>query len=129
MTLRSPAVVDGRGPCPYSAGMAARTKKPALTQERPERRADIRARLDALDQLQASLRARGVDLRRWEQDVLAARREAGLERMARIRNAILETSGRCAALPDLDERTADEILGYDGCGGLAEDHDGRRRKP
>ena len=126
MTLRSPVVVDGRGPRPYSAGMAARKKKPAPAQERPGRKADIRARLDALDQLQASLRARGVDLRRWEQDVLAARREAGLERMARIRNAILETSGRCAALPDLDDGAPDEILGYDEHGGFAEaPRDGR----
>ena len=109
--------------------MAASTKKLAPARGRPGRKADIQARLDALDQLQASLRARGVDLRRWEQDVLAARREAGLERMARIRSAILDTSGRCAALPDLDERTADEILGYDGRGGFAEGPQGGRAAP
>ena len=109
--------------------MAAGTKKPAPARERPGRRTDIQARLDALDQLQASLRARGVDLRRWEQDVLAARRESGLERMGRIRSAILETSGRCAALPDLDERAPDEILGYDECGGFAEVPQGGRAAP
>lgn len=32
---------------------------------------------------------------------------------------ILEISERCAALPDLDVRTADEIIGYDELGGLA----------
>lgn len=29
------------------------------------------------------------------------------------RDAILEISERCSTLPDLDTRTADEILGYD----------------
>lgn len=30
-----------------------------------------------------------------------------------VRAALLEISSRCAALPDLDARHADEILGYD----------------
>ena len=30
-----------------------------------------------------------------------------------VRDAILEAAERCSALPDLDTRTADEILGYD----------------
>jgi antitoxin VapB len=30
-----------------------------------------------------------------------------------VRDAILEVSERCAALPDLDTRTPEEILGYD----------------
>ena len=117
------------GPGPYSAAMAARIGKPAPppVPEKPASGSDSQAALDALDQLQASLRARGVDLYLWEQEVLAGRREAGLERMARMRNAILETSGRCTALPDLDERTADEILGYDGRGGFAEGSQSERQ--
>lgn len=35
-----------------------------------------------------------------------------------VQDAILEISERCAALPDLDTRTADEILGYDEGGGF-----------
>ena len=35
-----------------------------------------------------------------------------------IREAILEISDRCAALPDIDTRPADEILGYDEQGGF-----------
>ncbi len=38
------------------------------------------AALDALDRLQASVRARKIDLRRWERDVEAERRAAGLPR-------------------------------------------------
>lgn len=30
-----------------------------------------------------------------------------------MRDAIVEISDRCAALPDLDTRNADEIVGYD----------------
>ena len=33
-------------------------------------------------------------------------------------NSIREISERCSALPDLDTRTADEILGYDESGGF-----------
>lgn len=35
------------------------------------------------------------------------------------RDAILEISERCSTLPDLDTRTADEILGYDERGGFS----------
>lgn len=54
--------------------------------------------------------------------VTAAVRRAAEERLQRVRRAhggrslaaeILEIGRRCAALPDLDRRTADEILGYD----------------
>ena len=31
-------------------------------------------------------------------------------------NEIIKISKRCSAMPDLDERTADEILGYDESG-------------
>lgn len=34
------------------------------------------------------------------------------------RDAILEIAERCSTLPDLDTRTADEILGYDERGGF-----------
>lgn len=33
-----------------------------------------------------------------------------------MRDAIVEISDRCAALPDLDTRNADEIVGYDANG-------------
>ena len=33
-----------------------------------------------------------------------------------VKSTLLEISERCAALPDLDSRSADEILGYDGLG-------------
>jgi antitoxin VapB len=36
-----------------------------------------------------------------------------------VRDAILEVSERCAALPDLDTRTPEEILGYDQRGVFA----------
>ena len=35
-----------------------------------------------------------------------------------VRDALLEMSERCAALPDRDGRSPDEILGYDDEGGL-----------
>ena len=40
-------------------------------------------------------------------------RARGRKVVQSIRDAILEISERCSALPDLDTRTADEILGYD----------------
>lgn len=54
--------------------------------------------------------------------VTTAVRNAAEERLRRVRRGqtgrslaaeILEIGSRCAALPDLDRRTADEILGYD----------------
>ena len=54
--------------------------------------------------------------------VTTALRRAAEERLQRVRRGqaerrlaveILEIGRRCAALPDLDVRTADEILGYD----------------
>jgi antitoxin VapB len=43
----------------------------------------------------------------------ALRRVRGRKTAPSIRDAILEASERCAALPDLDTRTPEEILGYD----------------
>ena len=57
--------------------------------------------------------------------VTAAVRRAAEERLERVRQQqagrslaadILEIGRRCAALPDRDDRTADEILGYDDRG-------------
>ena len=48
----------------------------------------------------------------------ALRRTRGRKVAPSIRDAILDISERCAALPDLDTRTADEILGYDERGGF-----------
>jgi antitoxin VapB len=56
------------------------------------------------------------------ESVTTAVRRAAEERLQRVRRqhggrslaaAILEIGRRCAALPDLDARPADEILGYD----------------
>ena len=56
------------------------------------------------------------------ESVTTAVRRAAEERLQRVRRhqsgrslaaEILEIGKRCAALPDLDARTADEILGYD----------------
>ncbi len=48
----------------------------------------------------------------------ALRRARGRKVAPSIRDAILDISERCAALPDLDTRTAEEILGYDERGGF-----------
>ena len=59
------------------------------------------------------------------ESVTAAVRRAAEERLQRVRRQqagrslvaeMLEIGTRCAALPDLDARTADEILGYDAHG-------------
>ena len=56
------------------------------------------------------------------ESVTTAVRRAAEERLQRVRRQlsgrslaaeILEIGRRCAALPDLDARAADEILGYD----------------
>ncbi len=55
------------------------------------------------------------------ESVTEAVRNAVRERMARLPRArkktlaeeLMEIGARCAALPDLDPRTADEIIGYD----------------
>ena len=43
----------------------------------------------------------------------ALRRVRGRKTAPSVRDAILEVSERCAALPDLDARRPEEILGYD----------------
>ena len=48
----------------------------------------------------------------------ALRRTRGRKTAPSIRDAILEISERCAALPDLDTRPSDEIVGYDERGGF-----------
>ncbi len=48
----------------------------------------------------------------------ALRRARGRRVAPSVRDAILDISERCAALPDLDTRTAEEILGYDERGGF-----------
>ena len=69
---------------PYSADVVARRDEPTAEPRKPTvPEPDSRAALDALDRLQASLRDRGVDLYRWERDLLAQRRAAGLRRLPR----------------------------------------------
>jgi antitoxin VapB len=46
----------------------------------------------------------------------ALRRVRGRKTAPSVRGAILEVSERCAALPDLDKRSPEEILGYDELG-------------
>ncbi|MEE8247479.1 MAG: type II toxin-antitoxin system VapB family antitoxin [Alphaproteobacteria bacterium] len=58
------------------------------------------------------------------QAVTRALREALVRRRGRrtapdVTEAILRISRHCAALPDLDDRPPDEILGYDQHGGFA----------
>ena len=57
--------------------------------------------------------------------VTTAVRRAAEERLLRLRHQhperrmaddIIEIGKRCAALPDLDQRSADEIIGYDEWG-------------
>ena len=48
----------------------------------------------------------------------ALRRTRGRHVAPLIRDAILDVSDRCAALPDIDTRPADEIVGYDEQGGF-----------
>jgi antitoxin VapB len=43
-------------------------------------------------------------------------REEGRRAAPSVRDELLAIGRRCAALPDLDLRTADEILGYDEIG-------------
>jgi antitoxin VapB len=59
------------------------------------------------------------------ESVTAAVRHAAEERLDRVRRGregrdlaadLLDIGARCAALPDRDVRTADEILGYDDRG-------------
>jgi antitoxin VapB len=47
------------------------------------------------------------------------RRLRGRKTVPSVRDAIIELSDRCASLPDLDERGADEILAYDEHGGFS----------
>jgi antitoxin VapB len=55
--------------------------------------------------------------------VIEALREALLRQRGRrtapsVRDAIVAISDRCSALPDLDARSPEEILGYDEHGGF-----------
>lgn len=43
-------------------------------------------------------------------------RQAGHRAVPQLRDELLAIGRRCAALPDLDRRSADEILGYDELG-------------
>lgn len=45
-------------------------------------------------------------------------RETGRSRVRRVSEELERIGKRCAALPVLDDRTPEEILGYDGYGGL-----------
>jgi antitoxin VapB len=48
----------------------------------------------------------------------AVLRLRGRRTVPSVREAIREIARRCAALPDLDRRSPDEILGYDEKGGF-----------
>ncbi len=49
----------------------------------------------------------------------ALRRARGRRTAPSVRDAILEVSDRCAALPDLEARASHEILPYDEHGGFS----------
>ena len=49
----------------------------------------------------------------------ALQRVAGRKNAPSALDAILDVSERCATLPDLDSRSAEEILGYDERGGFS----------
>ncbi len=49
----------------------------------------------------------------------ALRRQRDRRTAPSVREMILEISDRCANLPDLDERSAEEILGYDNDGAFS----------
>jgi antitoxin VapB len=56
-------------------------------------------------------------LRALEERLAKCRRAPGRARnRANVFEAIMEISRRCSALPDLDRRTADEILAYNTAG-------------
>ena len=42
----------------------------------------VREKLEALDKLQASVKARGIDLEAWEREVRAERRASSIKRMS-----------------------------------------------
>ncbi len=44
------------------------------------------------------------------------KREKGRRRAGNLAEELLEIGRRCAALPELDRRSADEIIGYDELG-------------
>ncbi len=46
-------------------------------------------------------------------------RMRGRKTVPTVRDAIIEISERCSALPDLDTRTPEEILSYDDRGGFS----------
>ena len=46
------------------------------------------------------------------------KREAGRTRVRRVSEKLGRIGARCASLPVLDDRTPEEILGYDRDGGL-----------
>ena len=68
----------------------------------------------------ALAKERGTTVTRAIIDALedALRRTRGRRGAPSIREAISEISDRCAALPDIDTRPADETLGYDERGGF-----------
>ncbi len=65
-------------------------------------------------------KGRGVTITRAVIQALreALLRERGRKTVPSVHETILEVSERCAALPDLDPRPAEEILGYDEQGGF-----------
>ncbi len=44
------------------------------------------------------------------------KREEGRRTVPRLKEQLLEIGARCSALPDLDKRSAEEIIGYDEAG-------------
>jgi antitoxin VapB len=62
--------------------------------------------------------ANGTNLTEAILDALRQRERAAAQNAEPLATRLLELSRRCAALPDLDRRPADAILGYDAMGGF-----------
>lgn len=62
--------------------------------------------------------ANGTNLTEEILDALRQREREAKERMSPLAGRLRDISRRCASLPDLDPRPANEILGYDAQGGF-----------
>lgn len=67
-------------------------------------------------------RERGNSMTEVILDALKAQDRKNADHSLRLRMKLGEIASACAALPDLDTRSAEEILGYDGSGSFDDGH-------